>query len=462
MSDSGEEAESDPLIDLFIEHASWFARHIPFGTRGTVLDWVFARLSSDNVDQMRTFFCIDRSEQREAEQAVANFFEAEERPTVQRREWTTTTKIKRTTDWGRTYEQSTTSVPTEYCSREVRDVPDERLLSSLAGLARRWLILLEKLQEKGEYRDRIDQLRNAVPSRFLGSAYEMSFGPEEMRRLRRSSPETAAKLEPVQRFWNRSFGDEDEEALRNLAGEIDRSSVRNDDTLLELIAALSVARAAVEGGKWSECDSWEMERVEIGSGKYPSIVLGNGECRCEIAKGQPGSLRPNGGKEDRLIEIFGEMGLNSTGHEPDLLLRFWRVGETSNSVFALGDAKRNESDDGEGYLRSSVKGTATAYMAAFGHLTGLTMGDQREGAFEQGLEPAVTLFCRQGVSSVAGIPVEDSQGIVECFENDEKSLPPIMGFDHRHLATTDDEGEWQAPVLSAWFRRIARGARELL
>jgi hypothetical protein len=463
MSGSGEESNRDPLVELFIEHASWFAKHIPFGTRGTVFDWVFARLSTENVEKMRTFFRIDRVEQREAEKAVAEFFEREERPTVERREWATTTKITRTTDWARTYEQSITSVPTEYCSREVREVPDERLLSSLAGLARQWLILLGKLQEgDGDYQSRIDRLRNAVPNRFLGSAYEISFGPEEMRRLRRSSSETAAKLEPVRRFWSRGFGEEDEEALRNLAGGIDRSDVKNDDTLLELVAALSVARAAVEGADSPIADAWEIERVEIGSGKYPSIVLASDQLRCEIAKGQPGAMKRRETTEDRLIEVFEKMGLNSTGHEPDLLLKFWRVGSASDSVFALGDAKRNESNDGDDYIRTSIKGTATAYMAAFGHLAGLTMRESRDGAFEQRLEPAVTLFFRQGISAIDDIPADQTEDIVECFNDDARSLPPIVGFDHRHMAKTGEEDEWKAPVLNAWFRRLARGARELL
>lgn len=463
MSTKAEKDPHDYLVELFMDYASWFGQRIPLGTRGTVLNWVLARLSNDNKEQIRRFFRCDHDEQDEAERALAKFFQSEERPTIHRRDWSTSVDIKRTTDWGRTYTRSTVPVPSEFSYRKVCEVPDERLLLSLAGLAKRWLIFLEKLQHtENQYSDRIDRLRNAVPERFLASARHISFGRVQMRRLRRCDPQTAAKLEPVRRFWSRKFGTDDKQALRNLASEIKRSDIANDNTLLELVAALSVIRSAVGGEALAGEREWTIKGVQMNREKYPSVVLGSGQLRCEIAKGQPSMLQTEDGKQDRLIEIFRRMGLGSTGQEPDILLRFWHLSNVRKSVFALGDAKRNESHDGDDYMRRAIKGTAAAYMASFGHLAGLRITDRQESAFEQKVEPVVTLFFHQGVDQVAGIPSVDSRQIVDHFNNDETSIPPVVGFDRQHMGQTDEESNSQGHVLNAWFRRIVRSAEEAL
>ncbi|MGZ6674027.1 MAG: hypothetical protein ACXVFM_16925, partial [Solirubrobacteraceae bacterium] len=88
---------------------------------------------------------------------------------------------------------------------------------------------------------------------------------------------------------------------------------------------------------------------------------------------------------------------------------------------------------------------------------GLTIHGDAGPGFHGGLDPAVTLFCRQGARKVVGEKGDDVQAIVRRFRDDRAKLSPFVAFDmERHFAVR--EGEWSSPALSAWFGRLARKA----
>src|SRR5690606_9946441 len=111
---------------------------------------------------------------------------------------------------------------------------------------------------------------------------------------------------------------------------------------------------------WPTQDPWEVLSVNDPGSMYPVICLRSGELVCEIAKGAPRSAAAFRGERSRPVadllapwadEVLPRTGrARSTGRQPDLVLSFHLEGDHSHVIFALGDAKRNVTGDGESYI----------------------------------------------------------------------------------------------------------------
>jgi hypothetical protein len=194
--------------------------------------------------------------------------------------------------------------------------------------------------------------------------------------------------------------------------------------------------------------------------EYPVIRLKSGELLCEIAKGTPRELAPDGSKRritDLLIDWANDAlattgRSRSTGQQPDVVLTFWLASWPAHIEFVLADAKRSAEGDGEEYLRDALEVAAT-YLMSFGYRMGLKLPAPAGGRITSTLTPGVTLFCRQGAG------VTESKAI-EVLRSDHEA-PVVMAFDpEKHFSLTIDP--WHAPVLVAWIGSLGRQAFKVL
>jgi hypothetical protein len=452
-----------PDVDLFAEQVGWIAPHLPQPNRLGILAWIGRRLHRNAQARFLSHFPIDHPVQRRAERHVIALL---------RRSWTQPALRyrrldipERHVDWPRTYLEATTDPPMHYWLREQTTIPDLGVISALAMLASSFIDLLGLGDATEDRRLRSESLQAAMAGLPHGAVRPAAYSLQHEQRLLRTdggAREAALAIRECLSFWESSFGGEDDRsALGALARTLQAGDIDNRDTLLELSATLSIARAAVEAAP-ADCslgEPWRIENLEDRDAKRsPIILLRAGRLRCRISKGVPQLDERRA--EDALVAVLAEMGLHSTGNQPDIVLSFWREDGKKEVLTVLGDAKRNEAGSGERYLRAAVE-TAAAYLMSYGHLMRLRIHPDRKPGFHGPILPAVTLFCRQGVRCVVGNDSRDEEKLVAALRDRSRALPAILAFDLVHFGCREGE-VWRSPALSAWFGRLARQAWETL
>lgn len=257
-------------------------------------------------------------------------------------------------------------------------------------------------------------------------------------------------------FWRELFGgDDDIVRLRAFGQEIEEADLRCGhrtlDSLLELSAAVAIARAAMEtrdvadlphGIRWEIVDVDERDERNV-----PSMVLRSGALSCSISKKAPSG--------DSLLPLLAGMGIAARGNQPDIVLTFSKQNDDGqeSELVVLADAKRNATQDGKGYLATSVE-TAVVYAVSFGHRMGLRIHPEGQGRIDGDVLPAVSLFCRQAVTKIAGAGPRP-EDIVARLRSPER-LPAVMALDVDHFFIGDATPRWCPAIVGAWFGRIAR------
>lgn len=318
-----------------------------------------------------------------------------------------------------------------------------------------------------DYGARRATLRRAIAPQLTRGLSPVPFGTRHSIRLRRldeRAAEDVGAIEDALGFWTRAFGISnaaDSDALAQVGRLLDDADAQNIDTMMEATVALSIARAAVEAPRpdWPTVFPWTVLSVDDPRAMYPVIRLRSGDLICEIAKGTPrGGLI--GGEREKIPDLLSPWAdealpqtgkSRSSGRQPDLVISFWFEGNPSNVVFALGDAKRNATGDGEGYLRAALEVAAT-YLMSFGHRMGLAVPGREGGSYRTDLMPGVTIFCRQGTG-------RDPKDVIDQLRNGHP--PVVMAFDlEKHMEPT--ARPWSAPVLGAWLGALGRQAEKVL
>jgi hypothetical protein len=322
-------------------------------------------------------------------------------------------------------------------------------VSALKGIASTWALALEACEEDARFQLRAANLRRACePYRPWAP---VPFDATRERAVARLGAEAKAALGILRKaldYWQDAFGgDDDDESLRSLATALEPPAVSNVNTLLEVGATWSLVRAALTVSPTGAAARWELapQSCHRNSG---GIELRSGAWRCRISKGLL-KTADGGNVRDGLNDSLNAMGLECVGNQPDIVIKFWHAERPQRTIFALADAKRNRTGNGENYLRSSVE-TAAVYAFSYAHVLSLHV-DATEGICRGSVSPLVTLFCAQGVSSVLGVKgtaLEQANAIRTA-----PKLPAILAFDlDSHFGPT--EGPWDSPVLRAWFTRI--------
>lgn len=451
-------ASEHPDLALFIDHAGWLARTQQL-TRLGLLAWLGQRLTEQAAMRVRERLPLDHPTQRNAEEAVIGVLKrrVERRATRSRAE----DVPGRLVDWPKTYLDSPGMVTSRYWTREPAYLPDAAVLGALATMASTWIRVLWD-EHSADRQQRCDALMAALdglpPALRVSAAYTQSVE----HRLRRIDPPATMKIRASLDFWTSFFGNDDTKILAQVARDLGRDDLVNGnvDTLLELTAALSIARAALAAPSEDQPPTgpWYMRPVAFSTPdrSYADFELHAGDFMARIAKGVPCTPAGAIAVPDALNSVLGAMGYRATGNQPDIVLTFWKQSAPHSFVVALGDAKRNASGSGENYLRDSVEVAAT-YVVSYGSLIGLGIHGNQGHGFHGGLRPAVTLFCRQGARRVCGVKGTDIAAIASRFRDDNAEPPAFVTFDmEKHFGPTT--GEWSSPVLSAWFGRLARMA----
>lgn len=471
MQKNAKHHEDNWLIDNFLAHSVWLMPHLPTPSRMGVLEWLCRHYSKEELNPELGSILMGSSAQREAEKKLINFFlEASKRPVQRRFTGRESRQISRYTDWGRTYSETITRPPFPYRERRISEVPDIEVIRGLAGIATTWRVLLRKigLVERAK---RLQEALQPLPGAWRRPG---PFRRAEFERLSRVDKSTAMTLMRGLNYWNQRLGDDEAIGFRDLlskftnAHQLSRAKGRRD-YLMETTVVLAIARAAElsgrVGGDSEDLGGWQIQSIEITEERKPSLRLVKDGLYCEVSTNKPTVL--GGGKDslDRNAQLLKKIGLDADGYEPDVVIKYWRADNPSQVVYALGDSKRNRSQDGIGYVRSSVKGTASAYMLAFAHLMGAPPRGVNAAHHEikTAINPAVTLFTYQGSKKIAGVECSDcsrESAIIQALQ-DEARYPWLMTLDRRYLGETKD-GEWRAPVLSAWFERISKQASDAL
>ncbi len=358
-------------LGLFVDHTAWLAPRLQDPTRLGVMTWLGRRLEPDARERFAAHFPLSHDTQRDGERALCSLLA---RPlVVNTSRLRPSDDINRAVDWSATYSNAILGVrpPQPFLCRTRHPVPDRSTLGALVSLARSWermLGLAERSNVTGrDYRHRRAALRAAAAPQLVRGLAPTPFGTRHAARLRRLDAEAAAQVAQIESaiaFWNRVFGSSevaDQVAFNTVGRLLDESDARNIDTLMEATVALSVARAALtaERPDWPTLFPWQLVAVDEPKGMYPIIRLQSGDLVCEIAKGTPlgGVVEGRRNKiADQLSpwadEVLPATGTaRSSGRQPDLVVSFWFDGDPSRVVFALGDAKRNATGDGEGYIR---------------------------------------------------------------------------------------------------------------
>ncbi|HEY6722855.1 MAG TPA: hypothetical protein VI197_02455 [Polyangiaceae bacterium] len=458
-------------LQLFVEQAGWLAPRLQDPTRIGVINWLGRRLERVARQRFITHFPLSHAVQRRGETAVCALLQRS--IVVHATKVLRVSEVTRAVDWPATYACAHLAgrPPQPLLVRKRDAVPDRASLGALVSLGRSWTRLLELAADHPElgfeYLRRRTALRAAMPPQLIRGLAPAPYGSRHASRLRRLDDEAAfhvASIEQALGFWRRSFGasaTDDSAALSMLARLLDEADAKNIDTLLEATVALSIARAAVNADRadWPTLFPWTVLAVDEPRSMYPVIRLRSADLVCEIAKGTPRA--PSLGDERAPIadllspwadEVLPSTGrARSTGRQPDLVVSFHLEGDPSRVVFALGDAKRNATGDGESYIRAALDVAAT-YLMAFGYRMGLRLPGPGGGALTTDLMPGVSLFCRQGTG-------RDAASAIALLRADRAAV--VMAFDlENHLEP--EARPWHAPVLAAWLGSLGRQAIRVL
>lgn len=431
---------------FFFSHAAWLVPQLADPSRRGLIVWVAEHLEGDERHNLAQQLRLSHPDQHYAEEALKNFLDTSS-PTVRRARMNRTNNLTRHVDWPTTYERALYRPPLEYYERKPAQFPDEQLISALLGLADSWGRLHRALGDEGRARKLLALGAKRANIRRRGVAYNHRLS----QRLRQIDSETAEAIEGALRLLDAVFGahEDDQKVFRELPKKI---HAEQSDVLLELIVLLCIARAA-------EQSKWEVEVEENTEQRMPHIVLSKGGLQCSLSKEKP---RKSGGQDnqDRISYLRKLMGNDgSTGHEPDITLKFWRE-EDQKHVYVLGDAKRNVADDGQNYIGRSVE-AAVSYLAAYGHLMGVKPTQNHDDPFDCEISPAFTLFFLKGINQIngrgAGQAAAQFRRAADGHET--AQLPSVTAFGLNHLGNTNEQGQWEASdVLKSWFKCVAQQA----
>lgn len=468
-------------LQLFVEQAGWLAPRLDDPSRLGVMTWLGRRLAPDARRRFLRHFPLAHAAQERGEAGLCALLSRS--IVVHPSKLVRSDDIGRTIDWAETYTRARGGLrpPQPFLARVRHPIPDRATLGALVTLGRSWKRLLALAEGDAlggrDYAARRSALGRALAPQLLRGVVTGAFGSRHAARLRRLDAEAAADVAAIEEalvFWRRAFGEHDVEALGTVGRALDDADARNIDTLMEATVALSIARAGVEAPRadWPTLFPWRVDSVDDPKGMYPAIVLRSGDLLCEISKGTPpenGRVGQARGKVPDLLSPWADEALpatgraRSSGRQPDVVVSFWFEGAPDRTVFALGDAKRNATGDGEGYIRTSIEVAAT-YLMSFGHRMGHVVpgavggggggaaGSAAGGGHATSLMPGVTLFCRQGTGC-------DPEDAVKRLRADK--APVVMAFDlERHLGL--GASPWGSPVLSAWLGSLGRQAVQVL
>lgn len=453
-----------PDIDLFIEQVGWLGARLRDPSRLGLMSWIGRALRPEVRAELRGFFLTDHPVQIRAEAEMLSLLR---RPWQKRAPRYRRLDVpERDVDWVRTHLEELTAPPSRYWSREQVPLLDAGLLGALCTLGQTLLDLGDLGRIGEERRATRAELREAIArvSRVLGLRHVpyTSLHEQRLSRIDGDARRSALSIRACLSFWRDTFGaDGDMARLRALGERLDEVDLRHGGktlySLLELSAAISIARAAEETADAADLPEgvpWEVEDVdERDETNVPRIRLRAGALSCTISKKAP--------KGDRIVPLLLQMGLSARGNQPDMVLTFARRSPSGqeDQIVVLADAKRNAEHDGKGYLASSVD-AAIVYAVSYGHLMGLRFHPEGRQGIEGDVLPAVTLFCRQGVGRVGGVGPQ-AEGIVARLRNPE-TLPAIMALDLSHFFHGAEGQAWHSSILSAWFGRVARQASTAL
>ena len=469
------ELPPDDDIALFLDHVFWFAPRLPEATYLGLYEWMGLHLSADSRRQLRALFPLDHEHQLSAEHTVAQLLSGQ--PLQQKSGvWRTEEVPERHVDWPRTYCEALGQVPTRFLSHATESKPDRSVMGALAGLALSWARLLRTYGRSGEHAQRAQKLERAAQATTRLTT-PVPYVRSHEQRLQRAGPAHATAafhIRQALRFWQQPL-DRNSLACQTHLSLLARHllvthelEAENINDLLEVSTHLTIARAAETGAHGWLCESLNKGHRQ----KKPELILRNsstGLC-CRISKGKPGppseprwpplcpasKVQAAARGEDRLIERTEAMGLDSDGHQPDVVLTFWHAERPGRWLHALADAKRNARDGGYSYLRKSIE-KMTMYQVAYAGALGLSLSPTL-GDFDGPIAPSVTLFARQGVNKVVGINALEQDEIIKRFHA-EPRLPSLTAMDFRHFGPCSP---WSSPVVSAWFERLARQAADSL
>jgi hypothetical protein len=463
-------------LDLFVKQAAWLGPMLRDPSRIGVLTWLGQRFDGNCRRSLLRHFPLMHPVQKQAEDALCALLSRA--IVVQPFRLRSVSAAVRSVDWTATYTRGSgrERPPLPYLAR-IRDaIPDRSCLSALATLSYSWskalsLIADSDLCDRNARLDselRVRRLARAVPPQLARGLTPVAFDRRHALRLRSLDSTAAAQVDCLTEalgFWHGLFGGHaasDADALVRLVRTLQEDAAENIDTMMEATVALSIARAATQAERpdWPTAGPWTLESVDDPISKYPVIRLKSGELLCEIAKGTPREIAPDGSKRrvtDLLIDWANDAlpttgKSRSTGRQPDVVLTFWLASRPAHIEFVLADAKRNAEGNGEEYLRDALEVAAT-YLMSFGYRMGLMLPSPAGGRITTTLTPGVTLFCRQGAG------VTESKAI-EVLRADHQA-PVVMAFDlEKHFSPTIDP--WHAPVLAAWIGSLGRQAFKVL
>lgn len=454
---------SRPDIELFVDHVAWLGGYLKDPSRLGVMSWLGRSLRPEVRAELSGLFRADHPIQIQAEKELL---------VLLRRPWqkhapryARLDMPERNVDWARTYIEELTAPPARFWSREVVPMLDGGLLGGLCSLGRTMLDLgsfgsidLERRSVRAALEQAI-----AMVSRTIGR-HHASYTSLHEQRLLRMDGETrrcALSLRSYLEFFRDRFGESgDRDGLQALTRRIGEADLRCDrrtlDSLLEISAAIAIARAAVstviaadlpDGIPWELVDVDERDEKNV-----PRIRLRAGPLSCVISKDAP--------NDDTLVPLLRQMGLSARGNQPDIVMTFTLTTETGRqeSILVLADAKRNAEDDGRRYLASSVE-TAIVYAVSYGHRMGLRIHPNGTTRIDGDVLPAVTLFCRQGVKTIAGVGPREEDIVARLRSAD--PLPAVLALDLSHIRRSQEETD-VSPILRAWLGRIARQAKHTL
>lgn len=430
MIEHNPEATQRSVEELFLGVFGWYCGSVDL-TFDEFLKSLSERMDVSDRKNLRFEVFVDDEIQRNGEDALVKLANRLPNQGRHTRRWSDAPG--RAVDWSQTWLSREMGRCDRFCNLERVLVPDKATRGALAGLASRWESVLECVPAAADRDKRLNSLRKArlalnsnripppVEAGRESSATQSTGADEEIggvrsrsstvpsivvnkatlqylpsqgsgwsqnasRRLHHVDHEAAIAIDAAIRLWE---GNERRGAAlakfveRWLHGD-QQSHLRaqNANTLLEWTAALWVARAALTlGWEWDASSS-----LQTGSGKYSDLNMKKGKWCFRVSKGQPespGGVPISGDRKDRLTEARVKASLEARGQEPDIVITFWVSGDLVNYVTYLGDAKRNETKDGLGYLSTSVM-RAGAYLYAFGEWLHC--------------RPRFTLFMWQGVN----------------------------------------------------------------
>lgn len=436
---------TNPEIELFLDHSAWLCPRLSDPTRRGLVAWLSGHVGPAVRAQLQRQMPVLNPLHEQAETALLELLGRDlnrcRRAIIRR------PSPARSVDWQATYLESLCGTPHEFISTASGMAVDVETIRALRGLATTWAQALESFDDdRIQYRARrLRAARDLHPA-----AAPVAFSDRHARALASIDRAAASAVQLILRvidFWNHAFGaDGDRQSLLSVAGLLAADDVPNINTLLEVTARLSIARIATSVRASAQGPYWQAT-PESWAGRN-GIELRAGGWRCHITKGL---LFDGAGRRvvDELNDSVRSMGFGAVGGQPDIVIKFWHIDQPERTLFVLGDAKRNTRGKGEEYLRQSF-GDVASYLVAYASALGLQSAPCR-GA----LNPMVTLFCSQGVPSIAGCSGHESEQAERI--RSAPRLPAIMALDLEHHFGLH-KLQWRAPVLEAWFQRISDDA----